>query len=67
MKKIWVLILGFLSIVYLINPTAGIFEFLPDNIPFIGNVDEGLAAFRSIQLHRILARKADWNVQGWAR
>ncbi len=25
---------------YLINPTLGIFEFLPDNLPVVGNLDE---------------------------
>ena len=29
--------------IYIINPTAGIFEFLPDNIPLIGNLDEASA------------------------
>jgi uncharacterized membrane protein YkvA (DUF1232 family) len=28
------------SAVYLINPTAGVFELVPDNIPFVGHVDE---------------------------
>ncbi len=45
MKTIFVIILAFASIIYLLNPTAGIFELLPDNIPFIGNIDEGLASF----------------------
>ena len=40
MKSIIIAIVGVLSLVYLLNPTAGIFEFLPDNIPFVGNVDE---------------------------
>ncbi|MBP6456122.1 MAG: DUF1232 domain-containing protein [Chitinophagaceae bacterium] len=31
------------AIIYLINPTFGLFEFLPDNLPLIGNLDEGLA------------------------
>lgn len=31
---------GILCLVYLINPTAGFFEFIPDNAPFIGNIDE---------------------------
>jgi len=44
MKTILVLILALTSIIYLLNPTAGIFELLPDNLPFIGNIDEGLAA-----------------------
>jgi len=29
--------------IYIINPTAGIFEFLPDNLPLIGNLDEASA------------------------
>ena len=45
MKKLGALFLALLSIIYLLNPTAGVFELLPDNIPFIGNVDEGLAAY----------------------
>ena len=28
------------SVFYLINPTAGIFELLPDNLPIVGNMDE---------------------------
>jgi hypothetical protein len=38
MKTIFVAILALTSIVYLLNPTAGIFEILPDNIPLIGNI-----------------------------
>lgn len=45
MKVILVIFAGLLSIIYLLNPTAGILELIPDNIPFIGNVDEGLALF----------------------
>lgn len=45
MKTIAVSILAIASLIYLANPTAGIFELLPDNIPFIGNIDEGLASF----------------------
>ncbi|MFQ5613673.1 MAG: hypothetical protein ACE5H9_16235 [Anaerolineae bacterium] len=33
-----------IGIIYLLNPTAGILELIPDNLPFIGNLDEGLAA-----------------------
>ena len=36
-----VLILSILfSVVYIINPTFGVFEFIPDNWPLIGNLDE---------------------------
>lgn len=45
MKRPLVILASVLSAFYLINPGAGIFELLPDNIPFLGNVDEGLAAY----------------------
>ncbi|MGV3523603.1 MAG: DUF1232 domain-containing protein [Candidatus Sericytochromatia bacterium] len=35
--------LGLLSVLYLLNPTAGIFELIPDNLPLIGNLDEAAA------------------------
>lgn len=35
---------GLLGVLYLLNPTAGIFELLPDALPLIGNIDEALAA-----------------------
>jgi hypothetical protein len=34
---------GILGILYALNPTAGIIEFIPDNIPIVGNLDEGVA------------------------
>ena len=40
MKSLIITILGLLSILYIINPTAGIFELIPDNLPFVGNLDE---------------------------
>ena len=36
-------ILVLLSLVYLINPGSGLVEFLPDVIPFVGNLDEAAA------------------------
>ncbi len=35
---------GAFSAFYLINPTAGVIELIPDNIPFVGNLDEAAAA-----------------------
>lgn len=35
--------LAIIGLVYVLNPTFGIFEFIPDNLPIIGNLDEGLA------------------------
>ena len=41
----WVVFLmagiGFL---YILNPTLGVFELIPDNFPIVGNLDEGLAS-----------------------
>ncbi|RME46487.1 MAG: DUF1232 domain-containing protein [Caldilineae bacterium] len=37
-------LLAVLGAIYLFNPTAGIFELLPDNLPVVGNLDEGVAA-----------------------
>lgn len=45
MKTTIVAVLAFLSLLYLINPGFGVFELIPDNIPFIGNIDEGMAAY----------------------
>ena len=28
----------------MLNPTMGVFELIPDNLPVIGNLDEGAAA-----------------------
>ena len=38
-----VFLLAIISVIYLLNPTAGILEFLPDNLPYIGNLDESVA------------------------
>jgi uncharacterized membrane protein YkvA (DUF1232 family) len=43
MKRFFVGLSGVLSLIYLLNPTMGVFEFIPDNIPFIGNLDEATA------------------------
>jgi len=42
-KTVVVIILGILSMLYILNPGAGIFEFIPDNIPVLGNLDEATA------------------------
>lgn len=43
MKSLFVIITAILSIIYLLNPTLGVVELIPDNIPFIGNLDEATA------------------------
>lgn len=43
MKSFLVALAGFLAFVYLLNPTMGFFEFLPDNLPLVGNIDDATA------------------------
>lgn len=45
MKKIIVAGIGVLAGLYLLNPGFGVFEIIPDNIPFVGNLDEVTATF----------------------
>ncbi|QPJ61898.1 MAG: DUF1232 domain-containing protein [Candidatus Nitronauta litoralis] len=44
MKSFLVAMAGLVSLIYLVNPGAGIIEIIPDNMPIIGNLDEGTAA-----------------------
>jgi len=42
---VWLIYLaGLVSLLYILNPTAGIVEIIPDNLPIVGNLDEGMAA-----------------------
>ena len=45
MKKLLIASIGVLSGLYLLNPGFGLLEIIPDAIPFVGNLDEGAAAF----------------------
>ena len=49
MKKVSVFLLGLFCLIYILNPGAGIFELIPDNLPLIGNLDEA-AAFATLLL-----------------
>jgi hypothetical protein len=56
---------GALGVVYLINPTAGFLELIPDNLPVVGNLDEAAAmmlvisclAYFGIDLGGLFGRK----------
>jgi len=43
MKRLGYLLLMLLAGVYLLNPGLGVFELIPDNLPFVGNLDEATA------------------------
>jgi uncharacterized membrane protein YkvA (DUF1232 family) len=43
MKKSGYVFIILASAVYLLNPGWGVFELLPDNLPIVGNIDEGAA------------------------
>lgn len=51
-KEMFVILAGILAFIYMVNPTAGFIEFLPDNLPLIGNIDEGTAALILISVLR---------------
>jgi uncharacterized membrane protein YkvA (DUF1232 family) len=41
---VWaVYLLAILGLVYILNPGAGVIELIPDNLPIVGNLDEGAA------------------------
>ena len=43
LKSFVVACLGCIAGLYLMNPSLGFFELIPDVVPFIGNLDEGAA------------------------
>lgn len=40
MKGLLVLIIGIIAVMYILNIGMGVIELIPDNIPFVGNLDE---------------------------
>ena len=67
LRHVIVFALGVISVLYLLNIGAGVFELIPDNIPFIGNLDEAAAmlllvnclAYFGYDLRRFFRRKPD--------
>ncbi len=65
MRSLIVVVVTLLSAIYLINPTAGIFELIPDNLPLLGNLDEAGAMvllisglrYLNIDIARLFERK----------
>jgi uncharacterized membrane protein YkvA (DUF1232 family) len=42
-KKALALVASGLAVVYILNPGFGAFEFIPDALPIVGNLDEATA------------------------
>lgn len=45
--------------IYLANPGFGIFEILPDTLPFVGNLDEGAAGAALLYLLQSFRKKRE--------
>jgi hypothetical protein len=56
-KKIGAGLVGALSFFYLLNPAFGVFEILPDNLPGVGNLDEGTAGILLLWAIQTLIKK----------
>jgi len=59
-----VFLLAVIGLIYLLNPSAGLIEIIPDNIPLVGNLDEGVAAvlvWEGIKQLRTLRKKRSSN------
>jgi hypothetical protein len=56
-----------LGAVYIINPTAGIFELVPDMMPVVGNLDEAAVMFLIFGALRYLGVRLPDFVERWAR
>lgn len=63
MQRIFVFGMALLSLLYLLNPTAGVFEIIPDNFPFFGNLDEATAATILLACLRYYG----WDLTRWLR
>ncbi len=59
-----VAVMGFIAgSIYVLNPTAGLIEFIPDNVPIFGNLDEAgataLVIYSLQYLGRYFRRRSD--------
>jgi hypothetical protein len=36
-------LMSLIGLIYILNPGFGFLELIPDNLPFVGNLDEGVA------------------------
>jgi len=65
LKELVIIVVAIIATIYLLNPTAGILELLPDNLPVVGNLDEAAAVaillntfgYYGIDMSRLYGRK----------
>jgi hypothetical protein len=48
-----------IGVIYILNPTFGVFELIPDNIPYVGNLDEASAVLLILACLKELKRKKE--------
>jgi uncharacterized membrane protein YkvA (DUF1232 family) len=70
-QPLWAKIVAWATIAagsaYMINPTAGIFELLPDNLPVVGNLDEAAVVFIMFAAMRYLGLRLPEFIEQWTR
>ena len=59
MKKYGAVFIALASFLYILNPTFGVFELIPDNLPLIGNLDEATAG--ALLLSSLKYLKSNWH------
>ena len=59
LKEGVIIIVAIIAAIYLVNPTAGVIELLPDNLPLVGNLDEAAAV--GILMNTLAYYGIDWN------
>ena len=70
-RPIWAKIVAWATIaagsVYMVNPTAGFVELLPDNLPIVGNLDEAAVVFIMFAAMRYLGLRLPEFIEKYAR
>jgi uncharacterized membrane protein YkvA (DUF1232 family) len=70
-QPLWAKTIAWLTILagglYMVNPGAGIFELVPDNLPVVGNLDEAAVVFIMLAAMRYLGMRLPEFIEQWAR
>ena len=59
LKKIGCVLGLIIGVIYILNPTFGVFELIPDNLPYIGNLDEASAVILIMACLKELRKKEE--------